>query len=147
MSLDRLSGRPSASHHTPYRQPPESNQPFAATPRSSLYRFDLCAATANHFIWAQHNILLSVHRDSLTVHRRFEKHAGDILLLEIDNVSERGHARFVVSYDSVHTAIVWDLYTGGELSRFTVQEHVSVISWLCNSRIAFGWFMSITLQS
>ena len=138
MSLDKLPERLPASHHTSTSQTPRSIQPYATGPHSSLYHFGLCAATANHFVWAQHSILLSAHRNSLTVHRRFEKHTGDILLLEVDNVSERGQDRFVVSYDSAHIAIIWDLYTGGELSRFTVQEHVSVISWLCNSRIAFG---------
>lgn len=115
--------------------PPPAPGPTA---RFAAYHFDLCAATAVYFIFAQHNILLSLRHDTLVVDRCFDKHAEQILLLEVDNVSEQGQGCWFVSYDSGQTAIVWDLSTGIEKARFAVYDPISRMTWMRDGRIAFG---------
>lgn len=58
--------------------------------------------------------------------------------IAVDNVSERGAGRHVVSYDVGQTAIVWDLYTGDEIARFAAYEQIKVAAWMRNGNIAFG---------
>jgi len=60
----------------------------------------------------------------------------------VDNVSERGTGRLVVSYDTGSTAIIWDLYTGGEIARFSAYEEIMVAAWMRNGNIAFGMHIS-----
>ncbi|KAF6528262.1 hypothetical protein HZS61_008564 [Fusarium oxysporum f. sp. conglutinans] len=45
---------------------------------------------------------------------------------------------FVVSYDAGQTAIVWDLMTGDEISRFASYDHLNVAAWMKNGNVAFG---------
>lgn len=56
----------------------------------------------------------------------------------MDNVSERGNGRLVVSYDASQTTIVWDLLTGDEVARFASYEEIRVAAWMRNGNIAFG---------
>ncbi|KKZ68491.1 hypothetical protein EMCG_05850 [[Emmonsia] crescens] len=56
----------------------------------------------------------------------------------IPAVSERGAGRLVVSYDVSQTAIVWDIFTGQEISRFASFEHIRVATWLRNGNVSFG---------
>ena len=44
----------------------------------------------------------------------------------------------VVTYDVGRTAIVWDLFTGEQLSRFVSYEPLRVAHWMRNGNIAFG---------
>lgn len=97
-----------------------------------------CAATASFFLYAQRNVVLCLHHDTLAIERRFSGHREDVLWIHTDNVSDRGNGRLVVSYDSGNTAIVWDLFTGAELSRFASYENIQVAAWLKNSNVAFG---------
>jgi hypothetical protein len=97
-----------------------------------------CAATAAYFLFAQGPVILSLHHDTLALDRRFEKHDQDILFISVDNVSERGAGRLVVSYDAGQTAIVWDLFTGQEISRFASFELIRVAAWMRNGNVAFG---------
>lgn len=60
------------------------------------------------------------------------------MLLSVDNVSERGAGRLVVSYDAGQTAIVWDLFTGDEIARFASYEPIKVAAWMRNGNVAFG---------
>lgn len=60
------------------------------------------------------------------------------MLLSVDNVSERGSGRLVVSYDAGQTAIVWDLFSGDEIARFASYETLKVASWMRDGNVAFG---------
>lgn len=70
--------------------------------------------------------------------RRFSSHQENIDFISVDNVSERGAGRLVVSYDVGQTAIVWDIFTGTEVARFASFEHLRVASWMRNGNVAFG---------
>lgn len=97
-----------------------------------------CAATASFFLYAQRNIVLCLHHDTLAIERRFDRHKEDVLWICADTVSERGAGRLAVSYDAGHTAIVWDISTGDEIARFAAYEHIRVAAWMKNGNIAFG---------
>lgn len=63
-------------------------------------------------------------------------------MLAVDNVSDIGRGRLVVSYDASQTAIVWDLMTGEEVARFVSYEHLTCASWMRSGNVAFGRFVS-----
>ena len=100
--------------------------------------FQPCAATASIFLFAQGNRILCLHHDTLAIERRFERHKERVVLLSVDNVSERGSGRLVVSYDAGQTAIVWDLFTGDEIARFASYEPLKVAAWMRDGNVAFG---------
>lgn len=100
--------------------------------------FEPCASTASLLLFSQGSTVLCLHHDTLAVERRFEKHSKDIQLISADNVSETGAGRLVVTYDVGRTAIVWDLFTGEQLSRFVSYESLRVAHWMRNGNIAFG---------
>ncbi|KEQ70272.1 hypothetical protein M436DRAFT_15562, partial [Aureobasidium namibiae CBS 147.97] len=100
--------------------------------------FQPCAATASFFLYAQRNIILCLHHDTLAIERRFDRHQEDVLWICTDTVSERGAGRLAVSYDAGHTAIVWDISTGDEIARFAAYEPIRVAAWMKNGNIAFG---------
>ena len=83
---------------------------------------------------------MCVHHDTLALERRFTKHADNVQWISVDNVSDRGAGRSVVSYDERQEAIVWDLFSGAEVSRFTAFEAITVAAWMRNGNIAFGRF-------
>ncbi|SCO92795.1 uncharacterized protein FRV6_16923 [Fusarium oxysporum] len=105
---------------------------------TDLKYFGPCAATASMFLYAQGSSVLCCHHDTLTIERRFSRHADEVQLLAVDNHSEAGGGRFVVSYDAGQTAIVWDLMTGDEISRFACYDHLTVAAWMKNGKVAFG---------
>ncbi|PGH14492.1 hypothetical protein AJ79_02985 [Helicocarpus griseus UAMH5409] len=100
--------------------------------------FDPCASTASLFLYAQGSSILCLHHDTLAVDRRFDRHQERIQFISVDNVSERGAGRLVVSYDVSQTAIVWDLFTGQEISRFASFEKIRVATWMRNGNVSFG---------
>ncbi|KAL8899279.1 MAG: hypothetical protein Q9192_001661 [Flavoplaca navasiana] len=108
------------------------------TPYSTDNEFEPCAATASIFLYAQGSTIVCLHHDTLAIDRRFELHQERILFLSVDNVSERGAGRLVVSYDAGQTAIVWDLFTGDEIARFASYEPIRVAAWMKNGNVAFG---------
>ncbi|KAE9989224.1 hypothetical protein EG327_002961 [Venturia inaequalis] len=110
--------------------------PPSLTPAND--NLEACAATATFFLYAQRNVILVLHHDTLAIDRRFEKHKEDVLWIAVDNVSDRGSGRLVVSYDATQTTIVWDLLTGHEVARFASYEEIRVAAWMKNSNIAFG---------
>lgn len=110
----------------------------AMRPPKNLKFFDPCAATASMFLYAQGSSIVCSHHDTLTIERRFSRHADEVQLLAVDNQSEVGAGRFVVSYDSGQTAIVWDLMTGDEVARFASYEHLTCAAWMRNGNVAFG---------
>ena len=97
-----------------------------------------CAATGSVFIYTQGSAICCLHHDTLKLDRRFEKHTEKVLFISVDNASERGAGKFVVSYDAGLTAIVWDLHSGNEVARFISYEPLKVAAWMKNGNIAFG---------
>lgn len=101
--------------------------------------FRPCAATAAFFLYAQDNLIVSLHHDTLAIDRHFDKHREDVLLISVDNTSEiNGGGALVASYDASQTAIIWDVLTGEEIARFTAYEHIQVAAWTRNGNVAFG---------
>ena len=108
--------------------------------------FQPCAATASLLLYAQGSTVLCLHHDTLAIERRFTKHTDDIQLIAVDNVSETGAGRLVVTYDTKHTAIVWDLFTGDQVSRFASYEALKVAAWMRNGNIAFGKLFTMSSE-
>lgn len=108
-----------------------------------LKLFDSCAATASIFLYAQGPSIVCCHHDTLTIERRFSRHSDDVQLLAVDNQSETGGGRLVVSYDAGQTAIVWDLMTGDEVARFASYETLTVAAWMRNGNVAFGEWLCL----
>ncbi|KIW33593.1 uncharacterized protein PV07_00430 [Cladophialophora immunda] len=100
--------------------------------------FEPCASTASLLLFAHGSTVICLHHDTLAIERRFEKHSKDIQLISADNVSETGAGRLVITYDVGRTAIVWDLFTGEQLSRFVSYESLTVAHWMRNGNVAFG---------
>ncbi len=100
--------------------------------------FEPCAATASMFLYAQGSSVVCSHHDTLTIERRFARHAEEVQLLAVDNQSDVGAGRLVVSYDAGQTAIVWDLMTGDEVARFASYENLTCAAWMRNGNVAFG---------
>ncbi|EXJ84605.1 hypothetical protein A1O3_05275 [Capronia epimyces CBS 606.96] len=109
-----------------------------AKSRAENMPFEPCASTASLLLFAQGSTVVCLHHDTLTVERRFEKHSKDIELIAADSVSETGAGKLVVSYDVGQTAIVWDLSSGEQLSRFVSYESLRVAHWMRNGNVAFG---------
>ena len=115
-------------------------QDYATTPNTTTPAryFEPCASTASMFLYAQGNSVVCAHHDTLTIERRFARHSDEVLLLAVDNLSEIGSGRLVVSYDAGQTAIVWDIITGEEVARFASYDHLTCASWMRNGNVAFG---------
>ncbi|UKZ92370.1 uncharacterized protein TrAFT101_007330 [Trichoderma asperellum] len=132
-TVSNRSGKSSTARGRP-SQPDVSKMPTA----KDLKYFIPSAATASVFLYAQGPSIVCCHHDTLTIDRRFSRHVDDIQLIAVDNQSEIGAGRFVVSYDAGQTAIVWDLMTGDEISRFVSYETLTVAAWMRNGNVAFG---------
>lgn len=128
--------RSSSSGQRPAFRSTTSGSNHSAT--AADFAFEPCAATASIFLFAQSNSILCLHHDTLALERRFEKHKDVVVLVSVDNVSERGSGRLVVSYDAGQNAIVWDLFTGDEIARFASYEQIKVAAWMKNGNVAFG---------
>jgi hypothetical protein len=100
--------------------------------------FEPCAATASMFLYAQGTSVVCCHHDTLAIERRFARHSEEVQLLAVDNHSDIGAGRLVVSYDAGQTAIVWDLLTGDEVARFASYENLTCAAWMRNGNVAFG---------
>jgi hypothetical protein len=96
------------------------------------------------FLYAQGNSVVVAHHDTLTIERRFSRHTEEVQLLAVDNVSERGAGRLVISYDAGQTAIVWDLMTGDEVARFASYNNLCATAWMRNGNVAFGMLGSLS---
>ncbi|PSR87036.1 hypothetical protein BD289DRAFT_367632 [Coniella lustricola] len=108
------------------------------SPKSILRYFDPTAATGSMFLYAQGNSVVCCHHDTLTIERRFTRHTEEVQILAVDNQSELGGGRLVVSYDAGQTAIVWDIMSGEEVARFASYEHLTAAAWMKNGNVAFG---------
>lgn len=118
---------------------PAATATTAVDPRKLEYDdFDPCAATASIFLYCEDTDIICLHHDTLAIERRFESHKERILFVAVDNISERGAGRLVVSYDASQTAIVWDLFSGDEIARFASYEPIRVAAWMKNGNVAFG---------
>lgn len=144
MSAGQLARHRSTSSGT--RPPARSATATPLNFRNSDLEFEPCAATASIFLFTQDASILCLHHDTLAIERRFEKHKEQILFLSVDNVSERGAGRLVVSYDAAQTAIVWDLFTGDEIARFASYEQILVAAWMKNGNVAFGTYSDVKIK-
>ena len=59
-------------------------------------------------------------------------------MISVDNVSETGAGRLVLSYDAGDTAYVWDIFTGNEITKFHAYDPIRVAAWMKNGNVAFG---------
>ncbi|KAK8156261.1 hypothetical protein BKA80DRAFT_135345 [Phyllosticta citrichinensis] len=138
----QLQRRPSTSRSTASTKRSESNASPLPLPAPSMTpkaaELEPCAATASYFLYAQRNAILCLHHDTLAIERRFTRHREDVSRITVDNVSERGAGRLVVSYDVGNTTIVWDLLTGDEVSRFAAFEQITTATFMRNGNVAFG---------
>lgn len=142
MSDRQLTRQRSASRSSSVRSDNRIIPPTPSiTPSSDEFAFEPCAATASFLLYAQRNVILCLHHDTLAIERRFTRHREDVSWISVDNVSERGAGRLVVSYDAGSTAIVWDLLTGDEVARFASYEQIRVACWMRNGNVAFGKFI------
>lgn len=134
-----LARQRSASRGSSVRSDVQHKPPTPSiTPGSDEFAFEPCAATASFLLYAQRNVILCLHHDTLAVERRFTRHREDVSWISADTVSERGAGRLVVSYDAGSTAIVWDLLTGDEVARFASYDQIRVATWMRNGNVAFG---------
>ena len=140
----------SAGQLARHRSTSSGSKPYArsTTPSDVLevypdLDFQPCAATSSSFVFAQGKKILCLQHGSLAVERRFEKHRAPVTLLSVDNVSERGSGRLVASYDADQVAIIWDLLSGDELSRFSSYKPLKVAAWMKNGNVAFGTWTQI----
>ncbi|KAF2018937.1 hypothetical protein BU24DRAFT_342511 [Aaosphaeria arxii CBS 175.79] len=139
MSTGHMARQRSASRGSSVRSNTDMKPPTPSiTPGSEEFAFEPCAATASFLLYALRNVIYCLHHDTLAIERRFERHREDISWISVDNVSDRGAGRLVVSYDAGSTAIVWDLLTGEEVARFASYEQIRVASWMRNGNVAFG---------
>lgn len=143
--LSRHRSRSSTSKQSAKARP--TPPPQTLTPENTERALEPCAATGSFFLYAQRNVVLCLHHDTLAIERRFDRHREDVQWISVDTVSEKGAGRLVVSYDIGQTAIVWDILTGDEVARFAAYEHIQVASWMRNGNIAFGRLGSFTLVS
>lgn len=134
---ERASGRPLSRGSNRSRSGTGASQASVGPADMPRY-FEPCAATAAMFLFAQGSSILCLHHDTLALERRFQRHTEPIVFIAVDNVSERGAGRQVVSYDEGQTAIVWDLFTGDEIARFASYDHICVAAWMRNGNVAFG---------
>ncbi|GAB1313238.1 IDC1 protein involved in sexual reproduction encoded by the IDC1 protein [Madurella fahalii] len=111
---------------------------MAPSPNTVVRYFEPCAATASMFLYAQGASVVCCHHDTLAIERRFARHSEEVQLLAVDNHSDMGAGRLVVSYDAGQTAIVWDLLTGDEVARFASYENITCAAWMRNGNVAFG---------
>ncbi|KAI0513114.1 hypothetical protein F5B22DRAFT_647929 [Xylaria bambusicola] len=110
-----------------------------ASSNSAIKYFEPIAATDQVLLYGQGNSVVVANHDSLTIERRFSRHAAEVQLLAVDTQSATmGNGRFVVSYDVDMTAIVWDLMTGEEVARFSSYENLTCAAWMRNGNVAFG---------
>lgn len=132
----RRRSQSSALKHSQTARP--TPPPPTLTPENTDRELETCAATASFFLYAQRNVILCLHHDTLAIERRFTRHLENILWISVDTVSERGAGRLAVSYDAGQTTIVWDILTGDEVARFAAYEQIRIASWMRNGNLAFG---------
>lgn len=140
MSSDHLSHSRTKSLSTKNSIHPRTHTPppSSLTPENTEQNFEPCAATGSFFLYAQRNIILVLHHDTLAIERRFDLHREDVKWITVDNVSERGAGRLAASYDAGHSTIVWDILTGREVARFAAYEEIITAQFMRNGNIAFG---------
>ena len=59
-------------------------------------------------------------------------------MISVDNVSETGAGRLVLSYDAGDTAYVWDIFTGNEITKFHAYDPIRAAAWMKNGNVVFG---------
>ncbi|KAL2019117.1 hypothetical protein VTK56DRAFT_10068 [Thermocarpiscus australiensis] len=136
--ISRSRAGSSTAAHEKGRLPNIQGYAMAPNANAVVRYFEPCAATASMFLYAQGTTVVCCHHDTLAIERRFARHSEEVQLLAVDNHSEMGAGRLVVSYDAGQTSIVWDLMTGDEVARFASYENLTCAAWMRNGNVAFG---------
>ncbi|KAK0706447.1 hypothetical protein B0T26DRAFT_454730 [Lasiosphaeria miniovina] len=131
-------GSKNSALEAPYKGRTMNDFAMPPTTKDATQLLEPCAATASMFLYAQGSSVVCSHHDTLTIERRFARHSEEVQLLAVDNQSDVGAGRLVVSYDAGQTAIVWDLVTGDEVARFASYENLTCAAWMRNGNVAFG---------
>lgn len=100
--------------------------------------FDLCVVIFNMFFYVQGNLVVCCQYDSFIIERWFVCYFEEVQLLVVDNQSDMGVGRLVVSYDVGQMVIVWDLFMGDEVVWFVFYENFICVVWMCNGNVVFG---------
>ncbi|PSK59388.1 p21-activated protein kinase-interacting protein 1-like [Elsinoe australis] len=108
------------------------------TPENGEQGLQASAATGQYLLLGQGTQVLCLRHGTLAIEKRFDKHKEDVAWISVDNISDRGNGRIAVSYDVGNTAIIWDIHTGDELSRFAAYEAIKVAAWMKNGNVVFG---------
>ena len=135
MSAGQLARHHSGSSGT---RPAINRSATPIDPRITNVDFEPCAATGSTFLFAQGSTIVCLQHDTLAVERKFELHKEQVLLISVDNVSETGAGRLVLSYDAGDTAYVWDIFTGNEITKFHAYDPIRAAAWMKNGNVVFG---------
>jgi WD40 repeat protein len=121
------------------QQPPSDHSVTDMMPETNPVRwFVPSGASSSMFLYAEGSTIVCCQHDTLHVERRFDGHNDDVQLLAVDNVSEAGSGRLVVTSDAGSTAIVWDSTTGRKVCRISSEEQLTTVVWMWNGDCAFG---------
>lgn len=102
--------------------------------------FVATAATQHFLLFAQRNVIVCLRHDTLALEYRFDKHLEDVSWIAVDNASDASPRQLAVSYDAANTAIIWDVHTAEELTRFEAYEPIGCAAFLRDGHIVFGMF-------
>jgi hypothetical protein len=102
-----------------------------------------CGASSTMVLHAQGSVIQCRHHESLTLERHFDRHTADVTVISIDNSSDEGaYPPRTVSVDTAKIAIVWELETGNEISRFEAFEDIRAAAWMKNGNLVFGMIVA-----
>ncbi|VUC25060.1 unnamed protein product [Clonostachys rosea] len=96
-----------------------------------------CASSESMFFYAQGSSVIRAHHNTLAMDTRLEHHNNDIVLIEVNNSSRRESGKYVFTYDTGDVAVVWNLATGKELSRF-VSPQLTCAAWMRDGNLVLG---------
>ncbi|CAG9989491.1 unnamed protein product [Clonostachys byssicola] len=96
-----------------------------------------CASSESMFFYTQGSAIIRVHHNTLAMDTQLQHHSNDIILIEVNNSSRRESGKYVFTYDTGGVAVVWNLATGKEVSRF-VSPQLTCAAWMRNGDLVLG---------
>ncbi|KAI4610529.1 uncharacterized protein J4E87_010783 [Alternaria ethzedia] len=90
------------------------------TPGQDEFAFEPCAATGSFLLYAQRNVILVLHHDTLAIERRFDRHREDVSWISVDTTSERGNAQGNI--------ILFEPSTSEHLSARTIFDPITALA-------------------
>uniref|UniRef100_A0A8H7N8F4 Fungal N-terminal domain-containing protein n=1 Tax=Bionectria ochroleuca TaxID=29856 RepID=A0A8H7N8F4_BIOOC len=96
-----------------------------------------CASSESMFFYTQGSAIMRVRHNTLAMDTQLQHHNNDIILIEVDNSSRRESGKYVFTYDMGGVAVVWNLATGKEVSRF-VSPQLTCAAWMRNGHLVLG---------